>query len=182
MSQFKYLGTTVTNPNLIEEKIKRRLSSDNALYHSVQNLLFSRLLSKNLKIRIYKTIILSVVLHGLMLAYYIFPYYFTGMQLRQLRYSIIVGIMIIMIVMYAVLIVFIHLQSLLFLQGSTACCRFRRLRAYSTISRHVYLDAETMVTFVLTVNSDIDFEKIVRISDHGFIFFPSGRRFATDTN
>jgi hypothetical protein len=41
-----------------------RLNSGNAWYHSVQNLLSSRLLSKNLKIRIYKTIILPVVLYG----------------------------------------------------------------------------------------------------------------------
>jgi hypothetical protein len=59
MSQFKYLGTTVTNQNLIQEKIKRRLNSGNACYHSVQNLLSSRLLSKNVKIRIYKTIIFA---------------------------------------------------------------------------------------------------------------------------
>jgi hypothetical protein len=47
--QLKYLGTTVTNQNLILEEIKRRLNSGNACYHSVQNLLFSRLLSKNIK-------------------------------------------------------------------------------------------------------------------------------------
>jgi hypothetical protein len=64
VSQFKYLGTTVTNQNLIQEKSKGRLNSGNACYHSVQNLLSSRLLSKNVKIRIYKTIILSVVLYG----------------------------------------------------------------------------------------------------------------------
>jgi hypothetical protein len=58
VAQFKYLGTTVTNKNLIGEEIKRRLNSGNACYHSVQNLLSSRLLSKNVKIRIYKTIIL----------------------------------------------------------------------------------------------------------------------------
>jgi hypothetical protein len=33
-------------------------------YHSVQNLLSSSLLSKNVKIRIYKTVILPVVLYG----------------------------------------------------------------------------------------------------------------------
>jgi hypothetical protein len=62
--QFKYLGTTVTNQNLIQDEIKRRLNSGNACYHSVQNILFSRLLSKNIKIRIYETIILPVVLYG----------------------------------------------------------------------------------------------------------------------
>jgi len=41
-----------------------RLRSGNACYHSVQNLLSSRLLSKNLKIKIYRTIILPVVLYG----------------------------------------------------------------------------------------------------------------------
>jgi hypothetical protein len=49
---------------LIQEEVTRRLNSGNACYHSVQNLLSSRLLSKNLKIRIYKTIILPVVLYG----------------------------------------------------------------------------------------------------------------------
>jgi hypothetical protein len=57
VAQFKYLGTTETNENLIQEEIKRRLNSGNADYHSVQNLLSFRLLSKNKKIRIYKTII-----------------------------------------------------------------------------------------------------------------------------
>jgi hypothetical protein len=63
MLQFKYFGTTVTNENLIQEEIKRRMNSGNVCYHSVQNLLSSRLLSKNLKIRICKTIILPVVLY-----------------------------------------------------------------------------------------------------------------------
>jgi hypothetical protein len=44
VSQFKNLGTTVTNQNLIQEEIKRRLNSGNACYHSVQSLLSSRLL------------------------------------------------------------------------------------------------------------------------------------------
>ena len=38
--------------------------SENACYHSVQNILSSSLLSKNLKIKIYRTIILPVVLYG----------------------------------------------------------------------------------------------------------------------
>jgi hypothetical protein len=50
VSQFKYLRMTVRNQNWIQEEIKRRLNSGNACYHSVQNLLSSRLLSKNVKI------------------------------------------------------------------------------------------------------------------------------------
>jgi hypothetical protein len=57
-------GATVTNPNLIQEEIKRRLNSGNACYHSVQNILSSRLLSKSVKIRIYKTTNMPVVLYG----------------------------------------------------------------------------------------------------------------------
>jgi hypothetical protein len=64
VTQLKYLGTTVINQNLIREEIKRKLNSGNACYHSVQKLLSSRLLSKNLNIRIYKTKILPVVLYG----------------------------------------------------------------------------------------------------------------------
>jgi hypothetical protein len=34
VSQFKYLGTTVTNKNLIQEEVKRRLNSGSACYHN----------------------------------------------------------------------------------------------------------------------------------------------------
>jgi len=64
MEEFRNLGTTLTNQNFIQEEIKRRLKSGNTFYHSVQNLLSSSLLSKNLKIKIYITIILPVVLYG----------------------------------------------------------------------------------------------------------------------
>ena len=64
MEEFKYLGTTLTNQNSIPEEIKSRLKSGNACYHSVQNLLSSSLLSKNIKIKTYRTIILAVVLYG----------------------------------------------------------------------------------------------------------------------
>jgi hypothetical protein len=57
------LGRTVTNQNFIHEEIKSRLNSGNACYHAVQNILSSGL-SKNVKITIYKTIILPVVLYG----------------------------------------------------------------------------------------------------------------------
>jgi hypothetical protein len=64
VKQFKYLGRTLTNKNSIHEKIKHRLKSWNACYHSVQNLLSSSLLSKNTKIRIYRTVIVPPVLYG----------------------------------------------------------------------------------------------------------------------
>jgi hypothetical protein len=56
--------STATNQNLIQEELKRRMNSGNACYHSVQNLLSCRLLSKNIKIRMFKTIILPVILYG----------------------------------------------------------------------------------------------------------------------
>ena len=61
VEEFKYLGTTLTNQNSIVEEIKSRLRSGNACYLSVQNPLSSRLLSKHLKMKIYRTIILPVV-------------------------------------------------------------------------------------------------------------------------
>jgi hypothetical protein len=64
VEEFKYFGTTSTNQNSIQEEVKSRLKSGNACYYSVQKLLSSRLLSKNSKIRIYRTIILPVVLYG----------------------------------------------------------------------------------------------------------------------
>jgi len=58
------MGTALTNGNSIQEEIKNRLKSGYACYHSVQNILSFSLLSKNLKIKIYRTIILPVVLYG----------------------------------------------------------------------------------------------------------------------
>ena len=64
MKTFNYLGSLLINQNYIQEEIKCRLKAGNSCYYSVQTLLSSRLLSKDLKIKIYKTIILPVVLYG----------------------------------------------------------------------------------------------------------------------
>jgi hypothetical protein len=64
VATFKYLGMTLTNQSDIHHEIKSRLNSGNACYYSVQNLLSSCLLSKNLKIKIYRTVILLVVVYG----------------------------------------------------------------------------------------------------------------------
>jgi len=56
---FKYLGTTLTDQNTIVKQINSRLKSGIACCH-----LSSSLLSKNLNINVYRTIILPVVLYG----------------------------------------------------------------------------------------------------------------------
>ena len=60
VEDFKYLGTILTNQNCIQEEIKSRLLSENTCHHSVQKVLSSGFLSKNVKINT----ILPVVLYG----------------------------------------------------------------------------------------------------------------------
>jgi hypothetical protein len=64
VAKFKYLETKVTDSKCIHKEIKSRLNSGNACYHSVQSLLSSRLLSRNVKVKIYKPIILPAVFYG----------------------------------------------------------------------------------------------------------------------
>jgi hypothetical protein len=64
VEEFKYLGTTLTNQDSIQEEIKSRLKLGNDCYYLVQNLLSSSMVSKNLKIKTYRTIIVPVVLYG----------------------------------------------------------------------------------------------------------------------
>jgi len=64
VEDFRYLGTTITNQNSIQEEIKSRSNLGNACYHSVHDLFSSRLLSKNTMIKKYRTIILPFVFCG----------------------------------------------------------------------------------------------------------------------
>jgi hypothetical protein len=67
VAKFKYLGMTLTNQKDIHDEIKSRLHSGNACYYSVQNLLSSCLISKNLKIKIYRTVICQLCCMGVKL-------------------------------------------------------------------------------------------------------------------
>jgi hypothetical protein len=64
VAKFKYMRTTLTDQSCMNKEIKSRLNLGNACYHSVQSLLSSHLLFRNVKVKIYKTIILPVVLYG----------------------------------------------------------------------------------------------------------------------
>ena len=64
VEEFKYLGTTLTKQDSIQEEIKSRSKSGSACYHSVKNLLSLNFLSKYLKIKIDRTIILPVFCLG----------------------------------------------------------------------------------------------------------------------
>jgi hypothetical protein len=64
VATFKYLGTTLTYKNGIRDEIKSRLNSGNACYYSVQNLLSSFLISKNIRTKIYKIVILPIIIYG----------------------------------------------------------------------------------------------------------------------
>jgi hypothetical protein len=64
VAKFIYLWKTLTTQNDIYDEIKSRLNSRNAFYHLIQSLLSSRLIYKKLKIKMYKTVILPIVLYG----------------------------------------------------------------------------------------------------------------------
>jgi len=63
-NKFTYLGTYVTSKTEVAEKIKSRLVSGNACFYSVQKFLTSQLISRKLKMKIYRTVILPVLLYG----------------------------------------------------------------------------------------------------------------------
>ena len=64
VEQFKYSGTMLMRQYSLHEDIKSRVKSGNVCCHLVENLLSYSLLSKNIKINIYRIVILPVILNG----------------------------------------------------------------------------------------------------------------------
>jgi len=64
VDQLKDEGTTLTNQNSIRKEIKSSLQPGNSCYYSVHHFWSSSLLSKNIKFKTYKTLILPVILYG----------------------------------------------------------------------------------------------------------------------
>ena len=60
----KYLGTTVTKDNLIEEEIKERTAAGNRAFFANKKIFQSKLISKKSKIKLYKALIRSVAVYG----------------------------------------------------------------------------------------------------------------------
>jgi len=58
------LGTILINQKYLQEEIKSSLDLENARYSLHQNLLFSSLLAKNMKIKIYQNLIVLFVMRG----------------------------------------------------------------------------------------------------------------------
>ncbi|CAG9134902.1 unnamed protein product [Plutella xylostella] len=64
VSRFKYLGCTVTDTNTRDEEIDTRIQSFLRCSAALHKVLTSRLLSRNTKLRIYKTVIRPILMYG----------------------------------------------------------------------------------------------------------------------
>lgn len=64
VAKFKYLGSTITDKNEMDEEIKERLGAGNRCYYSLIDLFKGKRISKTTKLRIYNSIIKPVVTYG----------------------------------------------------------------------------------------------------------------------
>ncbi|XP_066901150.1 uncharacterized protein [Halyomorpha halys] len=64
VNQFKYLRSLVTDDNKVESEIEARIAAGNRRYFSLQKILNFRVLSKRMRVAIYKTTVRPVVIHG----------------------------------------------------------------------------------------------------------------------
>ena len=64
VDEFVYLGDFTCKDNDISLEIKRRIMSANRSYHGLQRHLRSKMLTKKIKLSIYKTLIRSVLTYG----------------------------------------------------------------------------------------------------------------------
>lgn len=64
VNQFKYLGSVITQNNDILTEISMRLQSSNKCFYGLNKIFRSRAISKNLKVRMYLTLLKPNVLYG----------------------------------------------------------------------------------------------------------------------
>jgi len=64
INSFKYLGAMVNTDNSIEEEIKDRIAAGNRAYHVHKKLFTSKLISRNVKLRLYNTLICPTVMYA----------------------------------------------------------------------------------------------------------------------
>ena len=64
VNSFKYLGALVNSDNSIEEEIKERIAAGNRAYHVHKKLFTSKLISRNVKLQLYNTLILPTVTYA----------------------------------------------------------------------------------------------------------------------
>jgi len=64
VTEFKYLSSVITENNELNPEIKARLAAGNRAYFSMLKLFKSTLLSRTLKLKLYKTIIRPIVTYA----------------------------------------------------------------------------------------------------------------------
>jgi len=64
VSEFKYLGNIIENNNRNDRCIKERIQTGNKAYYANLQMLKSKIISRRLKLQIYKTLIRPVVTYG----------------------------------------------------------------------------------------------------------------------